>query len=159
MGEFDFKAKPTGLFKWFLHAPTWIYRARLGFVMGKRFLMIEHRGRKSAKLYRTMLEVAGRNAERNEWIVTSGTGPKADWYRNVEAGGVEAVWLGSKRHRAGVRFLDPTEAAEVMNRYEQQHPNTAAKLMASTGVFYDGTDEGRVEMMKQIPMVAFSFES
>ena len=156
MGQFDFRQKPKGLFKWFLHAPTWLYRARLGFVFGKRFLMIEHRGRKSGNRYRTVLEVAGRNVERNEWIVTSGTGPNADWYRNIESGGVDAVWIGSKRHQADVRFLDAPEAAGVMQRYETEHPKTAAKLMASMGVSYDGTDEGRIEMMKRIPMVAYS---
>ncbi len=156
MGEFNFKQKPTGFFKWFLHAPTWVFRSRLGFVFGKRFLMIEHRGRKSGHLYRTVLEVAGRNPEAGEWIVTSGTGPNADWYRNIGAGGVDAVWIGSRRYQADVRFLEAPEAAEVMKRYEAEHPKTAAKLMESMGVSYDGTDEGRVEMMSQIPMVAFA---
>ncbi len=156
MSEFNFKKKPTGFFKWFLHAPTWLFRARLGFVFSKRFLMIEHRGRRSGNLYRTVLEVAGRNPEANEWIVTSGTGPNADWYRNITAGGVDGVWIGSKRHHADVRFLDPTEAAGVMRRYEQEHPKTAAKLMESMGVSHDGSDEGRIEMMTKIPMVAFA---
>ncbi len=100
MCEFGSQQKPTGLFKWVLHIPTWVFRARLGFVFGKRFLMIEHSGRKSSKLYRTVLEVAGRAPEAREWIVTSGTGPSADWYRNVSAGGVAAVWIGSRRYRA-----------------------------------------------------------
>jgi len=156
MSDFDFKQKPTGLFKWFLHAPTWLFRARLGFVFGKRFVMIEHRGRKSGKLYRTVLEVAGRNPERNEWIVTSGTGPNADWYRNIRAGGVEALWIGPKRHPAESRFLEAPEAAGIMQRYEEEHPETAARLMASMGISYDGTDEGRIEMMRKIPMVALS---
>ena len=38
---------------------------------------------------------------------------------------------------------------------ETTHPTTAAKLMDSMGVSYDGTDEARVEMMRQIPMVSF----
>ncbi len=155
MSAFNFKQKPSGFFKWFLHAPTWLYRSHLGFVMGERFVMIEHRGRKSGNLYRTVLEVPGRHPGKNEWFVTSGTGPQADWYRNIEAGGVDAVWIGSKRNEASVRFLDAPEAAGVMAGYESAHPKTAAKLMASMGVSYDGTDEGRIKMMRQIPMVAF----
>jgi len=153
---FNFKQKPSGFFRWFLHAPTWLYRAHLGFVMGNRFVMIEHRGRKSGNLYRTVLEVAGRVPETNEWIVTSGTGPRADWYRNIQDGGVGAVWIGSKRRGATARFLDATEASDVMAKYEMDHPKTAKKLLTSMGVSYDGTDESRTEMMRQIPMVAFA---
>jgi len=156
MSDFNFKQKPTGLFKRFLHAPTWVYRARLGIVFGNRFLMIEHHGRKSGNLYRTVLEVAGRYRDKDEWIVTSGTGPNADWYRNLQAGGVDAVWIGSTRHQAIVRFLEAPEAAQVMAGYEADHPKAAVKLLESMGVSYDGTDEGRVELMKKIPMVGFT---
>jgi deazaflavin-dependent oxidoreductase (nitroreductase family) len=154
--DFNFKQKPSGLFKHLLQAPTWLYRAHLGVVFGNRFLMIEHSGRKSGNRYRTVLEVAGRHPAKNEWIVTSGTGPKADWYRNLKAHGVDAVWIGSTRHGASVRFLKATEAAQVMATYEADHPRAAAKLFESMGVSFDGTDEGRVELMHQIPMVGFA---
>ena len=127
MTDFNFKQKPSGIFKHFLHAPTWLYRAHIGFVFGNRFLMIEHSGRKSGNRYRTVLEVAGRYPEDNDWIVTSGTGPQADWYRNLQSHGVEGVWIGSKRYRASVRFLEAPEAAGVMATYEADHPRTAAK--------------------------------
>ena len=156
MAEFNFKQKPSGIFKHFLHAPTWLYRAHLGFVFGNRFLMIEHAGRKSGNRYRTVLEVAGRYPEKDEWIVTSGTGPRADWYRNLKAHGVEAVWIGSTRHQATVRFLEAPEAAQVMAIYEADHPKAAVKLFESMGVSYDGTDEGRIALMPQIPMVGFT---
>lgn len=156
MSDFNFKQKPSGLFKRFLHTPTWLYRAHLGFVFGHRFLMIEHRGRKSGSLYRTVLEVAGRYPDRNEWIVTSGTGPKADWYRNLRARGVDAVWIGSSMHQASVRFPEAPEAAQVMAEYESDHPRAAAKLLESMGVSYDGTDEGRIDLMHKIPMAGFT---
>jgi deazaflavin-dependent oxidoreductase (nitroreductase family) len=156
MGNFSFKQKPSGLFKWLLHAPTWLYRWHLGFLMGSRFVMIEHLGRTSGKLYRTVLEVAGRYPEEIQWIVTSGTGPKADWYRNLRVGTLQAIWSGSKRSEATVRFLGAEEAASVFHDYELNHPKTAANLMNSMGVSYDGTKEDRVEMMRSIPMVSFT---
>lgn len=156
MGSFDFKSKPSGSWKWLLHAPTWLYRAHLGFVFGNRFVMIEHRGRKSGNLYRTVIEVAGRGAGDNTYIVTSGTGPNADWYRNIVKGGLEAVWVGSTRAPATIRLLEPIEAGGVFREYESAHPKTAAKLMKTMGVSYDTTDAGRVEMMRKIPMVEFT---
>ena len=158
MSGFDFRSKPTGLFKWILHVPSYVYRAHLGFLFGKRFLMIEHRGRTSGALYRTVLEVAGRVPEEGEWVSTSGTGPRADWYLNLQAGGLDAVWIGSTRHApASVRFLEAAEAGPIFATYEADHPKAAVKLMDSMGVSYDGTDAGRIEMMRGIPMVAFSF--
>jgi deazaflavin-dependent oxidoreductase (nitroreductase family) len=126
--------------------------------MGKRFLMIEHRGRRSGKLYRTVIEVAGRHPDKHEWIAAAGFGPKSDWYLNLQAGTLEAVWIGSRRHAASARFLEPGEAGDVMDAYEQTHPRTAQALLKGMGVSYDGTDEGRIEMMSQIPMVAFRID-
>jgi deazaflavin-dependent oxidoreductase (nitroreductase family) len=150
----DFSHKPTGLLKRVLKGPTYLYRAHLGILFGDRFVMIEHIGRKSGERHFSVVEVAGHLSK--EWVCTSGTGPHADWYRNLRAGGLEAVWVRSRRHRATVRFLDATEASRVMGAYERAHPKTAAKLYSMMGVSYDGTDEGRVKMMAKIPMVAFS---
>jgi deazaflavin-dependent oxidoreductase (nitroreductase family) len=148
----DFSHKPTGWLKRMLKVPTYLYRARLGLLFGYRFVMVEHRGRMTGGRHFTVVEVT-RHLPR-EWVCTSGTGPSADWYRNLQAGGLEAVWVGSRRHQASVRFLDETEAATVMRAYERAHPKTAQRLYSMMGVSYDGTDEGRVEMMAKIPMVA-----
>jgi deazaflavin-dependent oxidoreductase (nitroreductase family) len=158
MSAFDFKQKPTGAWRWFLHAPTWLYRAHLGFLMGKRMLMIEHRGRRSGALYRTVLEVAGRGEGTDTYIVTSGTGVGADWYRNLRAGGLDGVWIGATRHMADVRYLDSTEAGGVFETYETDHPRAASVLMEKMGVSHDGSDAGRVQMMDQIPMLEFSVQ-
>jgi deazaflavin-dependent oxidoreductase (nitroreductase family) len=152
----NFTTAPTGLFKWLLHAPSYLYRARLGFLFGHRFLMIEHRGRRTGHLYRTVVEVAGRHPDQRQWIVTAGRGPTSDWYRNLRAGGIEAIWIGARRHRADVSFLPAEDAAVVMAAYEGKHPKTAQRLYRTMGVTYDGTDEDRIRMMHQIPMVGFT---
>jgi deazaflavin-dependent oxidoreductase (nitroreductase family) len=154
MSVIDFSHKPAGWLKWMLRVPTYLYRARLGFVFGDRFVMIEHRGRVSGVRYFTVIEVASQI--QTEWVCASGTGPAADWYRNLRAGGLEALWVRSKRCGATVRFLSDEEAAGVMAAYERAHPRTAARLFAMMGVAYDGTDAGRIEMMNRVPMVGFA---
>ena len=154
MALFDFSHKPTGWQRRLLKAPTYLFRARLGFIFTGRLVMLEHRGRSSGKLHRTVIEVAGRTD--SEWICASGTGPGADWYRNLQAGGLEGVWIGSHRHRATVRFLEADEAAGFMSAYEHAHPRTAAKLYDAMGVSYDGSHVDLVRMMVGIPMVAFT---
>jgi deazaflavin-dependent oxidoreductase (nitroreductase family) len=148
---FDFKQKPTGVFKHILHAPVWLFRARLGFVFGKRIVMLEHEGRRSGKLRRTPLEVVHHQGD--SYILCSGTGPNADWYRNLKAKPALGLWVGSRRREVIQRFLDDSEAATVFAGYETAHPKAAGKLAALMGVSHDGTHEGRVRMVAQIPMV------
>ena len=148
--------KPTGVAKWFYQAPKWLYRARLGFVFGSRFLLLEHKGRTSGKVYQTPLEVAHHDPERDDYVVTSGTGTKADWYRNIQADPAVAVWIGSHRYPAVARFLPTEEAVGVMKIYEEKHPKTAEKLESMMGVSHDETQESWIAMMEQIPMVGFT---
>lgn len=151
MGRFDFKQRPAGLFKTILHAPVWIFRARLGFLFGKRIVMLEHQGRRSGKLRQTPLEVV--QHDRDRFVLCSGTGPNADWYRNLKANPAVALWVGARRHEVGQRFLDASEAATTFARYERAHPKAAARLTNLMGVSHDGTHEGRMEMVAAIPMV------
>ena len=148
--------KRTGVAKWLYQSPKWLYRARLGFVFGSRFLLLEHKGRKSGNVYQTPLEVAHHDPERDEYIVTSGTGTKADWYRNIQANQAVAIWIGSHRYPTAARFLTAEQAVEVMKIYEEKHPKTAAKLESMMGVSHEETQESWIAMMEQIPMVAFT---
>lgn len=148
---FNFKQKPTGLFKHILHAPVWLFRARLGFLLGKRIVMLEHQGRRSGKLRQTPLEVV--QHEGDSYIICSGTGPNADWYRNIRVSPALGLWVGSRRHQVEQRFLEDTEAATAFARYEAAHPKAADRLTALMGISHDGTHEGRVAMVAKIPMV------
>ncbi len=151
MSSFTFKQKPSGLFKRILYLPVWIFRARLGFLFGKRIVMLEHEGRRSGILRRTPLEVVQRTGD--SFILCSGTGPNADWYRNLKANPAVALWVGSRRHEVDQRFLDDSEAATTFARYEQAHPKAAARLTDLMGVSHDGTHKGRMAMVAKIPMV------
>ncbi len=154
--QFSFRQRPNGLFKWFLQAPKWLYRAHLGFLLGSRFLLLEHIGRKSGTLRQTPLEVAHHDLDRDEYIVTSGTGVKADWYRNIQANPAVAIWLGNHRYPVVQRFLSTDEAVAVMKGYEREHPKAAAKLESMMGVSHDETGESWMTMMETIPMIGFT---
>jgi deazaflavin-dependent oxidoreductase (nitroreductase family) len=147
----NFKQKPAGLFKRILHAPVWLFRCRLGFLFGKRIVMLEHKGRRSGKLRQTPLEVVQRNGD--AFILCSGTGPNADWYRNIRAEPAVGMWVGSKRHGVEQRFLEPTEAATTFASYEKSHSKAAARLTELMGVSHDGTHQSRIDMVAKIPMV------
>ena len=153
---YNFRQKPTGVFKWFLKSPALLYRAKLGFLFGQRFLVITHVGRKSGKTFHTPLEVVVHDTDTAEYIVCSGTGPNADWFRNISAQPVTSIQVKNRVWTPHQRFLDSTEASDRFAEYDRQHPKAASKLLDSMGQSYDGTDSDRVRMMQNIPMVAFS---
>lgn len=156
MSSFNFRQKPTGAFKWLLKAPGLMFRAKLGFVFGDRLLMVTHVGRKSGTTFHTPLEVVVHDNESAEYIVCSGTGPKADWYRNISARTVTTVQVKNRVWVPNQRDLEPSEAGDRFADYERRHPKAATKLLDSMGQSYDGTDADRVRMMHNTPMVAFS---
>ncbi|MDJ0954728.1 MAG: nitroreductase family deazaflavin-dependent oxidoreductase [Acidimicrobiia bacterium] len=151
MASFNFKQKPHGVFRALLHAPVWVFRSRLGFLFGERIVMLEHRGRRSGKLRQTPLEVVRRRGD--SFILCSGTGPNADWFRNIKATPALALWVGSRRHEVAQRFLPESEAATAFAGYEADHPRAAERLQALMGVGHDGTHDSRVQMVGKIPMV------
>jgi len=156
LGEyFSFRHKPRGVWKWLLELPIWVYRARLGFLFGDRLVVIVHRGRTSGNRYETALEVAHHYSEQDEYVVTSGTGPDADWYRNVTASPAEELWIGNGRFRPSQRSLSTTEAVAVMQAYQLAHPQVAGRLEQMMGVSHDGTPESWTAMMDRLPMMAF----
>ena len=75
--------RPGALLRFGLHLPTWLYRMHLGWILGERFLLLRHVGRKSGKTRRNVLEVVSHDRVTNTFFVVSGWGHKADWYRNI----------------------------------------------------------------------------
>jgi len=92
----------------------------------------------------------------SELFVYSAWGTKADWYRNIEAGGIDELWDGRRRYDgATFRLIQPDEAYEVLDRYEQDHPKTAKRTLPRMLKGYDGSDEMRRQVAEIGNIVAF----
>lgn len=112
--------------RWLFGAPVYLYRAGLGFLLGKRMLMQEHKGRKTGARRRTLLEVA--STEGGLPVVVSGFGPASDWLRNVRANPGVGIRWGSRRFDAEARPLSGDEASVVFEKYRPDHPRLARFL-------------------------------
>lgn len=114
--------------RWFVRAPIWLYRARLGIVFGTRLLMLEHVGRTSGLRRYVVLEVVDHPSP-SRFVVVSGFGDRAQWFRNVEANPQARVYLGSRPPAAATAHrLDADASAASMRRYAHAHPRSWAKL-------------------------------
>jgi deazaflavin-dependent oxidoreductase (nitroreductase family) len=114
--------------RWFVRAPIALYRARLGFVFGSRLLMLEHTGRNTGARRHVVLEVVSRPRPGN-YVVVSGFGDRAQWFRNVRANPDVRIWISGGRPRpATARLLGADEAAAALAAYVDAHPRAWAAL-------------------------------
>lgn len=143
--------------RWALRAPRALYRWRLGWLLGRRFLLLEHVGRNSGRRYETVLEVIDYQPSGPAAAVLSGWGRKSDWYRNVEAAGRARITVGRQTMEVRAAILGEREAATVLAGYERRNrlakPIVRRVLSAMAGFNYDGTDAGRIALVRQLPVV------
>lgn len=136
-----------GLFR----APIHLYRWHLGGVLGRRFLLLEHRGRVSGQTRRSVLEVT---AVRDGCpVVVSGFGTSSDWYRNVTADPDVRVTWGRSSFDATARRLGHEEAVDHFTTYQREHPRATKGLAKRLGVPVDRDPELAAEALP-----AFSLE-
>lgn len=117
---------PTGIQRLGYRAPIALYRTRLGFLLGTRFLMLEHHGRKSGKTRRTVLEVVTKRPD--ALYVAAAWKRKAQWLKNIEADPHVTVHCGFERFDTVALVIDPDAARTVIGEYAARHPRAFAGL-------------------------------
>ena len=116
--------------RWLVRAPIQLYKARLGFLFGARTLMLEHVGRTSGQRRYVVLEVFG-HPEPDVYLVVSGFGSQAQWYRNLEINSTARIWIRGRRAvPARAEPLSAAEADAALEAYIAQHPKAWANLKA-----------------------------
>lgn len=141
-----------------LRAPAVLYDWNLGWLLGRRFLRLTHRGRRSGRCYQMMLEVIGEDPGRGELFVMVGLGRRAQWYRNVVAGSALEVAIGRQLFRATYRELERDEATTVLGDYEQRNrlaaPIVRFVLSRLAGWRYDASLPARQRLVSERPILA-----
>ena len=145
---------PGGLSRWLFRAPILLYRARLGWLLGRRFVYVAHRGRRSGKRRETVLEVVRYDPDPLEIFVVSGWGSRSDWYRNLRTRPALEVRIGARRFPAPrQRFLDPDETVRLMLDYRRAHPRAWRRLAPILGLPWE-PDQAEAAI-RHVPAVAF----
>lgn len=151
--------RPGPAMRWLLRTPARLYDARLGWLLGHRFLRLTHVGRNSGRHYRTMLEVVHADRARSEYVVVVGLGERTDWYRNVLSGGAAEVAIANEHFTPVFRRLDEQEAVDVLAAYTREHrlaaPVIKPVLTWLVGWRYDDSPQARQKLARQLPLLAF----
>ena len=150
---------PGALLRFGLHLPIWIYRLKLGWLFGKRFLMLTHTGRKSGMPHETIIEVVRHNRETDIYYVASGWGERSDWFQNIRKSPKVKVRVGLKQFSATATVVDQASEIEILRTYIQHHPiafKELSRLFLGERLQADAT--GARRMAETMPMVAFQVE-
>jgi deazaflavin-dependent oxidoreductase (nitroreductase family) len=139
-----------------MRAPIWLYRARLGFLFGSRTLMLEHVGRKSGAKRYVVLEVVGHPTP-DIYVVASGFGERAQWFRNVMANPrarVSVSWHGPRT--ATARQLSTAESDAVLANFVRRHPRTWTRFK---NILENTLGKAISEHNTALPMVKLSLDA
>jgi len=145
---------PTGLTRFLFRTPIYLYRLRLGWLFGSRLLLLNHVGRVSGKSRQTVLEVVEHDDD--SYVVASGWGPGAAWYRNILHTPAITIQVGTRTMRVTAVPLDKEEAANIFTRYASRHRGAAKYLLPRVlGFSVDGSDADFRAVGQHMPFVRF----
>lgn len=149
-------ASPTGWRRLALRLPIGLYRLRLGGLLGTRFVLIHHTGRRSGQPRQVVVEVVVRDPSSSAIVVASGFGPEADWYRILIATPDATIELGWRHLEVHAAPLTAEQAGQTMVDYAHRHPRAAATLARFMGYDVDGADEDYAAVGATLPMLCLT---
>ena len=139
----------------FLRTPRVLYRTPLRAMLGSFYVLIEHRGRKSGRLYRTVVDRLHTDRETGEVFVTSAWGDKSDWFRNIQVAPASGVWIGRRRFETSQRIVDLEEAYEIHRKAKEERPLAMRFGLALVKYPFPKTNEDLRELTRFMPVVGF----
>ncbi len=147
---------PSGFSRFLYRLPIWFYKLHIGWLLGGRFLLLNHIGRKSGQPRQAVLEVVGHDKDTNTYYVASGFGPKSQWFQNLQHTPDVNIQVGSKKMAVTAHILPPEESGQAMVNYAHKYAKAAKNLMKLIGYQVDGSDEDYYAIgAEHIPFIAF----
>jgi deazaflavin-dependent oxidoreductase (nitroreductase family) len=148
---------PSGLRRRLFRLPVWLYRARLGWLLGERFLLLTHIDRQSGRPRETVLEMVLHDRTTDTYFIASGWGEKSDWIRNVQKAPTVSVNVGKRHFVARAKRLSIEQAQGTLLASARHHPwvfPILAKLII--GRRLKPTEEDCLYLAQSVPVFALT---
>jgi deazaflavin-dependent oxidoreductase (nitroreductase family) len=146
------RANPGPFFKWLFKIPILYYKLGLGWMLGKRFLLLTTRGRKTGKPHHTPLEFVS-NPQDESCRVSPGWGGNTDWYKNLRHDPHVTVQVGRRKFAAIAEPAQDEESAKFMQDVSRRHPGMDKIWNRWTDKPLDGSWESYLHAAKFFPSV------
>jgi deazaflavin-dependent oxidoreductase (nitroreductase family) len=147
---------PGKVLRFGFRLPIWLYRWKLGWLLGDRFLMLTHIGRKSGQPHQTVIEVVRHHKETDTYYVVSGWGEKADWYQNICKSPHVTIHVGGRKFQAVAEFVQLEKAVQILQGYAHEHSlafRELSRLFLGERMMPDSDAPRR--LAEKMPMIAF----
>lgn len=135
-------------------SPLLLYRLGLGWILGRRFMLLTHVGRRSGKVHRTILAVLRFDPQTKEVMAISAWSA-SDWYLNIQATPALEVETGLTRYVPQQRVLSPEEIAILFEEYRQKHPIFSRIVCQIPSWKWDSSHEEFLELARTLRGVTF----
>lgn len=147
---------PHGLLRWLLRLPINLYHLHLGWMLGERFMLIEHLGRKTGRWHQVVIEVVSHDVKTDTYFAASGWNLRSDWYQNILAHPQVRLSTGRRRSMPAVaHVLDPAAAADRLLKYARHHPIAMAELAEIMGFSEHKTEADIRAIAQRLPVIGF----
>lgn len=146
---------PRGLARLAFRLPIWLYHAHLGWLMGTRFVLLTHTGRKTGLTRQTVVEVVRYDQATGVCIVASGWNTKSDWFRNIITNPKIVIQIRNKCSTAIAGRLSPEAGAQELLNYARRNKLAMRELARFMGYRLDGTEEDILALGRLLPMFIF----
>lgn len=137
-----------------LKLPLLLYRTGMGWLLGKRFMLLTHVGRCSGKVRQTVLAVLSFDPKTKE-IKAISAWSASDWYKNILTSPALQVETGRTRYVPVHYFLSSEEIAALFEDYRRKHPIFSRIVCRIPGWQWDSSHEEVLELAKTLRGVAF----
>ena len=149
--------RPRGVLKVLLASPLILSKLHLTGLLGNRFVIITHLGRKTGRVYRTTVEVVRFEPTARAWTVAAAWGSPPAWYLNISARPALAIEAAGHRFpNPDQQTLHPSEAARALGEYVAKH-RIAGPVIARLLGWPSLASCGSIETITSVvPLVRFS---
>ncbi len=134
--------------------PLVLYRLRLGWVVGHRFMQLTHVGRRSGKIRKTVLAVLCFDRQTKEIMAVSAWNA-SEWYKNIQAAPALKVETGLTHYAPDQRDLSSEEIAHLFVVFRQEHPIFSRMVCRIPGWKWDSSYEEFLILAQTLNGVAF----
>jgi deazaflavin-dependent oxidoreductase (nitroreductase family) len=128
----------------------------MAWACGVEWIVLETIGRRTGRPHTVVLDVVGRDAERDAYYVQPAYGRAARWVRNVVAHPEVTARIGDRVVRARVREATGAEGSKVVLRFIRAHPRYARVVVWFVGYVdrIDRPDDELRSLLAETPVFA-----
>jgi len=131
-----------------------LYRICLGWLLGERFLLLKHIGRRTGLEHETVLEVLRSDEAHNCYLVASGWSEHSQWFKDIQQRPEVEIEVAGRRIKATATRLSEQQAEQELRDYAARHP--AAYCTVGRLIFGDQTvanAEEFAQLARTMPVV------